>query len=299
MEELFEAFCRYLKKKKISSNTLQSYRHDIYQFMVFVRSCGVENFSDIDQKLLEKYLKYLHAKGFSDATLARNLSCIRSFYKYLIASHKATLDPTVGLKIDKMEQKLPDIMDGDEVERLLAQPDALSVKGKRDKAMLEVLYATGMRVSELLGLSLRDVNLDIGYTVTAVNTKKERMIPLYPLAIKSLKDYLDFAYPVLKKEKVSGDALFLNVHGQPMSRQGFWKIIKTYAKSADIQKSITPITLRHSFVTHLLRNGADINTVKDMLGHSALSSTKVYAKIIKNQYMSVYEHCHPRAKVRG
>jgi len=189
-------------------------------------------------------------------------------------------------------------MTDEEIDALLMQPDSITAKGKRDKAMLEVMYATGMQVSELLALSIHDVNLDVGYIITAQNTKKERMVPLYPLAIKALHDYLEFSRPSFYKEETPSEALFLNISGQAMTRQGFWKIIKTYTKNANIQKDITPTTLRHSLATHLLKNGADLKTLKNMLGHTTLTSTKMYAKLLKQEYMSVYEHCHPRAKAK-
>ncbi len=299
MEEIYTKFCGYLKsRKKVSQSTLQSYKHDIHQFLVFTRSCGYDSLDSVDSKLIEKYLLLLQREKRSDATIARNLSCIRTFFKYLVSSKQLTFDPTIGIKSKKNIHKLPNILSDEEVELLLVQPNPITAKGKRDKAMLEVLYATGMRVSELIALDIRDVNLDVGYIITGQNTKKERFVPLYPLAVKAIRDYIEFARPSFFKENTPSDALFLNVSGQAMSRQGFWKIIKAYTKSAKIEKDITPITLRHSFATHLLKNGADLNTIKDMLGHSTISSTKVYAKLLKSQYMNVYEHCHPRAKTR-
>ena len=277
---------------------MQSYKHDIHQFMVFARTSGIEKIQDVDTKLIEKYLHILHREKLSDATIARNLSCIRTFFKYMVTSKNLTFDPTIGIKNKKTVHKLPSVMTDEEVEALLVQPNLMTPKGKRDKAMLEVLYATGMRVSELIALNIHDINLDVGYIITGQNTKKERFVPLYQLAIKAIGDYLEFARPSFYKDGTPSDALFLNASGQAMSRQGFWKIIKAYTKSAKIDKDITPITLRHSFATHLLKNGADLNTIKDMLGHSTISSTKVYAKVLKSQYMNVYEHCHPRAKLR-
>ncbi len=298
MEEIYEKFGTYLKKKKVSESTLQSYRHDIHQFISFARSSGIEDIALIDAKIIEKYLRNLHKDKLSDATVSRNLSCLRTFFKYAVSSKRISFDPTIGIKNKKVTQKLPSVMTDDEVEALLVQPNLMTPKGRRDKAMLEVLYATGMRVSELIALDIHDVNLDVGYIITGQSTKKERFVPLYPLAIKSIRDYLDHARPSFFNDDAPSDALFLNVTGQAMSRQGFWKIIKAYTKSAKIDKDITPITLRHSFATHLLKNGADLKTIKDMLGHSTISSTKVYAKLLKNQYMNVYEHCHPRAKLR-
>lgn len=299
MEELYGKFCSYLKsRKKVSANTLQSYRHDIYQFVVYARTSGISDISQVDSKVIEKYLKSLKREKLSDATISRNLSCLRTFFKYLISSKKISFDPTIGIKANKTVKKLPNIMTDEEIDLLLMQPDSITSKGKRDKAMLEVMYATGMQVSELLALSVHDVSLDVGYIITAQNTKKERMVPLYPLAIKALHDYLEFSRPVFYKEETPSDALFLNINGQAMTRQGFWKIIKAYTKSANIQKDITPTTLRHSLATHLLKNGADLKTLKDILGHTTLSSTKMYAKLLKQEYMSVYEHCHPRAKAK-
>lgn len=299
MEELYTKFCNYLKsRKKVSASTLQSYKHDIHQFIVFARASGIEKIDEIDAKFIDKYLKTLQKEKLSDATIARNLSCLRTFFKYLVSSKNITFDPTISIKNKKTVHKLPSVMTDEEVEALLIQPNLMTAKGKRDKAMLEVLYATGMRVSELIALNIHDINLDVGYIITGQNTKKERFIPLYQLAIKAISDYIEFARPSLLKEETPSSALFLNASGQAMSRQGFWKIIKAYTKSAKIEKDITPITLRHSFATHLLKNGADLKTIKDMLGHSTITSTKVYAKVLKNQYMNVYEHCHPRAKLR-
>lgn len=299
MEELYTKFCNYLKsRKKVSASTLQSYKHDIHQFIVFARASGIEKIDEIDAKFIDKYLKTLQKEKLSDATIARNLSCLRTFFKYLVSSKNITFDPTISIKNKKTVHKLPSVMTDEEVEALLIQPNLMTSKGKRDKAMLEVLYATGMRVSELIALNIHDINLDVGYIITGQNTKKERFIPLYQLAIKAISDYIEFARPSLLKEETPSSALFLNASGQAMSRQGFWKIIKAYTKSAKIEKDITPITLRHSFATHLLKNGADLKTIKDMLGHSTITSTKVYAKVLKNQYMNVYEHCHPRAKLR-
>lgn len=299
MEELCTKFCSYLKsRKKVSANTSQSYKHDIQQFIQFSRASGIHSASEIESSLIEKYLVALRKEKLSDATVARNLSSIRTFFKYLVSTKKITFDPSIGIKTNRATSKLPSILTDDEVEQLLIQPNVMTSKGKRDKAMLEVLYATGIQVTELISLSVSDVNLEVGYIITGINTKKERFVPLYPLAVKAIRDYLEFSRPSFFKEETPSQALFLNNSGQAMSRQGFWKIIKAYTKSAKIDKDITPITLRHSFATHLLKNGADLKTIKDMLGHSTISSTKVYAKLLKNQYMSVYDHCHPRARAK-
>lgn len=207
-----------------------------------------------------------------------------------------TFNPTTGIKNEKSMSSLPEIMSSQDVDTLLSAPDITTVLGMRDKAMLELLYATGLRVSELLSITVFDINLDVGYVNIKNSSSKERIVPLYPMAVEALKRYLSLSRDRLIEGKSSSDILFLNSSGTQMTRQGFWKIIKQYAKSTKINADITPKILRHSFATHLLENGADINVIKDMLGHTAISSTKVYTKVIKNKYMNVYTNCHPRAK---
>ena len=207
-------------------------------------------------------------------------------------------NPMIGVKNEKKKSDmLPSVLNNTDVDKLLSAPDVSTVKGIRDKAMLEVLYATGIRVSELLSIEITDINLDVGYILINKGNNNERAVPLYAIAIQSLYDYIKKSRPVLAERYTEKcDVLFLNSHGTEMTRQGFWKIIKYYASVSEIVGDITPKILRHSFATHLLENGADINILKDMLGHRTVSSTKVYAKILKNKYQSVYENCHPRAK---
>ena len=298
MIELFEEFCNHLKtKKKASANTLSSYKRDIKNFIVFLRSQRIETLDMVNTSVIDSYIKYLKKEGKSVSTVSRNLSSLRSFFKYLVQKKAIDFNPMLGVKNDKKpESDLPEIMSAQDVSTLLNSPDCSTAKGKRDKAMLEVMYATGIRVSELLSIRTTDLNLEIGYILINKGTVKERIVPLYPLAVDALKQYISQARKELVAHKKDSGILFLNSTGCEMTRQGFWKIIKQYAENTDIGIHITPKILRHSFATHLLENGADIHLLKDMLGHSAISSTMVYAKVLKNKYMNVYENCHPRAK---
>ena len=288
-------FCNFLMTKKgTSANTLSSYQRDLRQFMIYLRSNGIDTWTSVTDAELNRYFDSLKNAKKSDATISRSMSTMRCFFKYLLSKKTISFNPMIGIKGLKSEAKPPEILSNDEVELLLLQPDRQTVKGTRDKAMLEVLYASGIRVSELLALKVSDVNLDVGYLMMNRHEENERIIPLYSLAIQSLRDYLAESRPqILTNAKEH--TLFLNTNGQPMTRQGFWKLVKYYTAAAKIEKDITPKTLRHSFATHLLENGADINMVKDMMGHSSINSTKVYAKLLKAKYLSTYESCHPRA----
>ncbi len=297
MIELFEDFCVYLKtKKKMSENTLSSYRRDIKNFIIFLQSINVYAIDKVDAQIISQYISYLKKHKKSCATISRNLSSMRCFFKYLIMKKVITFNPTTGIKNEKSTSSLPEIMSSQDVDTLLSSPDTTTVLGMRDKAMLELLYATGIRVSELLNITVFDINLDVGYVNVKNSSTKERIVPLYPMAVEALRCYLNLSRDKLVDGKSGSDILFLNSTGSQMTRQGFWKIIKQYARLTKINADITPKILRHSFATHLLENGADINVIKDMLGHTAISSTKVYTKVIKNKYMNVYANCHPRAK---
>lgn len=298
MQSIYEEFCLFLtKKKKASDNTLASYKRDIKAFIEFLQLNNVSDFKNIDNSMIDSYIQKMKKDGKSTSTVSRNLSSLRCFFKYLISKKIITFSPMIGVKNDKKKaSSLPTILSAAEVSTLLSSPDCKTDKGIRDKAMLEVMYATGVRVSELLSMKIYDVNLEIGYIIINKASAKERVVPLYPLAVECLSNYINNVRATLLSKSEQSDILFLNTSGAEMTRQGFWKIIKSYAKSSDISHEITPKILRHSFATHLLENGADIHLIKDMLGHSALSSTMVYAKVLKNKYLSVYENCHPRAK---
>ncbi len=290
----FNKFQDYLVNvKKSSSNTLSSYLRDIRQFGEYLDSHEDVGYADADEEILGSYISYLRNEGKSVSTVSRNIASLKCFYTYLVSQHMAESNPTGKLVPDKATQKLPQILTSKEVELLLEQPDRNDLKGYRDKAMLELLYATGMRVSELISLDVSDVNLSVG-VVRCVSHDKERYIPMYPASIKALSEYMEFVRPQMIAHE-DEKSLFVNVGGERMSRQGFWKIIKSYQVKAHIEKDITPHTLRHSFAAHLLENGADLRSIQEMLGHADISSTQIYSQLVKKQLKDVYNKAHPRA----
>lgn len=294
MTDYFTAYKAYLLNvKKSSSNTVESYIRDVSQYSEYCSSLGtsVEKISSDD---FHGYLDYLSANGKSEATKTRILASLRCFYKFLLSEGVCEVNPTDAVKIKRVEKKLPGILDSNEIILLLSQPDGTDYKSRRDKAMLELLYATGIKVSELIELTVSSINLQIGILHLHTN-KNERIVPMYPAALKTVASYLVNVRPAIVTDE-SEDRLFTNMNGQPMSRQGFWKIIKHYAEKAGIKKDITPHTLRHSFAAHLLENGAQLKDIKEMLGHSDISSTQVYAQFIKSKYTSAYAKYHPLAK---
>ena len=290
----FEKFNDYLVNvKKASSNTLSSYLRDIRQFGEYLDSHQEVGYADADESVLAEYIGYLRGNGKSVATVSRNIASLKCFYSYLTAQRLVESNPTGKLVPDKTTQKLPQILTSKEVELLLEQPECKDLKGYRDKAMLELLYATGIRVSELISLNVTDLNLSMGF-VRCVSHDKERFIPLYTAAIRALTDYSEFVRPQMIARD-DEQSLFVNVNGERMSRQGFWKIIKSYQVKAHIEKDITPHTLRHSFAAHLLENGADLRSIQEMLGHADISSTQIYSQLVKKQLKDVYNKTHPRA----
>lgn len=294
MLDLISAYENYLNKvKQASSNTVSSYMRDIRQFALWLRENEDLDVQDATQQNISAYLSHLEEEGRSGATVSRNLASLKNFYAYLVTSGFREETPVIEIHVDRGEKKLPQILTSREIEQLLAQPACVDAKGYRDKAMLEVMYATGIRVSELIALDLDDVNLDLGI-IKCAGTKKSRAIPLYPAALRALTVYLR---DVRDSMITSPDeqALFVNVGGVRMSRQGFWKILKHYQQTAHIQKEITPHTLRHSFAVHLLENGADLGSVQELMGHSDISSTQMYTHMINQKLKSVYDKCHPKA----
>ena len=283
--------------KNASENTLLSYRRDINAFLLFIEERNISVVTADDTVILE-YLKSLEKNGKSPSTVSRSLASIRSLYRFLQNEGKITKDPTLNLHSSKTEKKLPEILTSEEVELFLNQPDVRDAKGCRDKAMLELLYATGMKVSEMIALKMSDINIDVGY-INCNQEKKKRVIPIYSIAKKAVRNYIDNTRPLLIRNNIGEEYLFVNYNGGRMTRQGFWKIIKQYASSANIKKAITPHTLRHSFATHLLENGADLKSIQEMLGHADISSTQVYASIVKKQLETVYKKAHPRAKKKN
>ena len=294
MLDLIRAYENYLMKvKKASANTVSSYMRDIRQFSEWLRDDSGLDVVEASQSHIGAYLSHLEADGRSAATVSRNLASLKNFYAYVVSTGFLEQTPVVDIHVDRGEKKLPQILTGREIELLLAQPACVDAKGFRDKAMLEVMYATGIRVTELIDLNVEDVNLEAGILKCA-GARKTRMIPLYPAAQKALSAYL---LGVRSGMLASPDepALFVNVSGSRMSRQGFWKILKYYQSLAHIEKEITPHTLRHSFAVHLLENGADLGSVQELMGHSDISSTQMYTHMVNQRLKSVYEKCHPKA----
>ena len=288
-----DAFILYLHNmKKTSDNTELSYKRDLYKVQVYMEDRGISGVEKITKEDLSGYVKNLEEQKFAAATISRNIASIKAFYHYLYKEGIVSEDISEDLKAPKIEKKIPEILTMDEVIRLLNQPKGDSPKEIRDKAMLELLYATGIRVSELITLKVSDVNLQMGYIVCR-DSNKERMIPFGREAKTALLKYMDKIRDVMIGNSDS-EILFSNCSGQPMSRQGFWKLIKYYAKKADIQSDITPHTLRHSFAAHLVENGADLRSVQEMLGHSDISTTQIYANLNHNYIREVYAKAHPR-----
>ena len=290
--DLLAAYQHFLTEEKGSSeNTVSSYGRDISQYLHWLTSESVSS-EGATQSDVDRYTKYLLSLGKSNATVTRSLASLKSFYAYLQREGIVPANPAKGLSLEKVERKLPQILTSKEVELFLEQPDPRDAKGCRDKAMLELLYATGIRVSELINLNLEHLNLSAGF-LRCANRKKERVIPLYSTAVRALADYIEHVRPQLI-EQPDERALFVNMNGSRMSRQGFWKIIKHYQDLAGIQKEITPHTLRHSFAAHLLENGADLHSIQEMLGHADISSTQVYTRVINPKLKDVYNKAHPR-----
>ena len=293
MEKQVKLFLEFLQNdKKASDNTLQSYRRDIVYYSKYLESNNL-NYAKIKEEDIKEYLEHLQSIGKKPSTISRCLASIRSFYQFLVRNKKVKADPTAHIQSPKIEKRTPSVLTAQEVELLLEQPKDVDLKGTRDKAMLEFAYATGMRVTEIISLDIKDVKLDEGYVVCHSGSK-QRNIPLGTLSLKALKEYIEEARPVLiRDEKV--EALFVNVNGQRLTRQGFWKIVKYYKEQAHITKDITPHVLRHSFATHLLQNGADLKAIQTMLGHSDISSTQVYMQFQDSGLKNIYKKAHPRA----
>ena len=295
MLDLIHAYENYLSKvKQASANTVSSYMRDIRQFSDWLSRNGSLDVLAVSQFNISDYLTYLQSEGKSGATASRTLASLKNFYAYLVSSGFLEVSPvSQQIHVERGEKKLPQILTGKEVEMLLSQPACVDPKGYRDKAMLEVMYATGIRVTELIDLNVEDVNLDLGI-IKCRSAKKSRAIPLYPAALRALSAYLRDVRPVMVFNPQE-NALFVNVGGSRMSRQGFWKILKFYQTKAGIDKEITPHTLRHSFAVHLLENGADLGALQELMGHSDISSTQVYTHMVNQKLKSVYNKCHPKA----
>lgn len=294
MEKAINAFIIYLQDvMKKSENTLLSYRRDLTKLCTYLKDKGITEVNAVEEKHLKEFIQSLKEKNFKTATISRNIASIKAFYHFLQKEQMVSEDISEKLKAPKIEKRLPGIISMDEVSRLLSQPSGNTPKELRDKAMLELLYATGIRVTELITLQVSDVNLKLGQLVCHDGSRK-RVIPFGQKAKKALVQYLQNARPALLRNEDMG-VLFVNCTGRTMSRQGFWKLIKGYAGKAGIKEEITPHTLRHSFAAHLVENGADLKSVQEMLGHSDISTTQVYAVMNQNHLRGVYAKAHPRA----
>ena len=294
MEKQLKQFLKFLENdKKASNNTIQSYKRDLEQYKNYLKNHNLK-YNKVKEKEIKEYLDYLVKEENKKAsTISRMIASIRSFYQYEIKNKKITTNPIENLQSPKVEKKVPCILTTEEVDLLLKQPTNVDLKGIRDKAMLEFAYATGMRVTEIISLDVEDVNLEQGYVVCK-SKNKAREIPLGRMALESVKEYLHKSREILVKSDKE-TALFVNINGKRLTRQGFWKIIKYYQEQAHIDKDITPHTLRHSFATHLLQNGADLKAIQTMLGHSDISSTQVYMQFQDEGIKDVYRKAHPRA----
>ncbi len=295
MDAWLDQFLQYVEVERgLSKNTLDSYRRDLLTYLTFLESRGYTVTSPYEHGYIPQYVQELRAKGRATATVSRNLASIRSFYSFLVRERILLFDPSQHMETPRMERKLPRVLIMEDVDRLLAVPDAATSKGLRDRAMLELLYATGIRVSELVSLNEHDVNLTASFLRCIGKGSKERIIPLGHMARQAVLDYVTKARSSMVRDPLD-PSLFVNHLGVRLSRQGFWKIIKKHAKKAGIVADITPHTLRHSFATHLLENGADLRAVQEMLGHADISTTQVYTHVTRSRLQDVYQKAHPRA----
>ncbi len=293
MTELIKNVIRYLEKnKKLSKNTLASYEHDMTLYLNYLKKLSISP-TEADTSVIKKYLKMLRSQGRANTTISRELASIKNLYVYLVSSGAITANPAAQVVAPKIQKKLPHVLTPGEIETLLEQPVPSDPKGFRDRAMLELLYATGLRITEMLELDVQDVNLDMGF-IHCNQDGRERLIPIGKLCSDALSDYLSNARPLLLKTSQE-QALFVNLLGQRMTRQGFWKLLKQYASTAGIAAPITPHTLRHSFAAHLLENGADLRSIQSMLGHADISSTQMYVRLAGSKLKDVYAKAHPRA----
>ena len=287
-------FCDYLNnERKLSKNTLESYSRDLRKFLSYLEDNKIESFSEVSDNTVLTYQLHLQNLSLSAATVSRNLATLRTFFGYLLDEGLITKNPTRKLVSPKAERKMPKILTLEEVDCLLNQPDIESETGKRDRAMLELLYASGIRVTEMVSLDLDDVNIDIGYIRCKNERSKDRIIPIGKMAKDAVSNYMDLSREKLAKDETT--ALFVNYYGKRLTRQGFWKIVKRYTQMAGIDKPITPHTLRHSFATHLIQNGADLKSVQEMLGHSDISTSQMYIELSRTRIQEVYNKAHPRA----
>ena len=293
MEKTIENFIVYMHESRhTSQNTEISYERDLKKLVRYLQSQEIQNFAEVTKTDLQGYLKVMQKENLASSTISRNIASIRALFQYLLRTDKIAEDPSETLKPPKLEKKMPEILSVEEVDRLLKQPNLNTPKGIRDNAMLELMYATGMRVSELIHLQVSDINLQLGYVICH-DTERERIIPIGNVSRNAILQYMEHSRGFFVKNRKE-NSLFTNCSGKSMSRQGFWKVLKGYAENAGIHRDITPHTLRHSFAVHMLQNGADVKSVQEMLGHSDISSTQVYLGMNALKMRDVYMKAHPR-----
>ena len=295
MDQLLDSFLSYLAVEKgLSKNTLESYGRDVRKFVLYLDKNKIKTVQDITYGTILDFLSDFKKQGFSDTTTVRNIVSIKQFFKYLLVEKIIKENPTSQIRTPRMKKSIPGVITLQEVERVLASPDESTPEGIRDTAMLEVLYATGIRASELIGLKLNDVNFEMGFVIVYGKGSKERIVPMGEKALEKLKPYMESSRPALLKTKES-KALFVTRRGKGMTRQGFWKLIKTHAINSGIAKNISPHTLRHSFATHLLERGADLRSIQIMLGHSDISTTQIYTHVESERLKEIHKKYHPRS----
>lgn len=296
MDKYIIAFMDFIQYDKgLSANTQTAYRSDLHKFVEYLHKyCQVDRWEDVNKRYIINFLAWEMDQKAANSSVARSFSSIKGFYKFLVTEEYIGLNPTTDLETPKIKRKLPQVLTIEEVDKLMEQPNVLITLGLRDRAMLELMYGTGIRVSELLSMQLEDINIMAGFLRCLGKGRKERIIPVNQTSILWIERYLARSRNILLKGK-SDRTLFLNAHGNKLSRQGFFKILAHYGDKSDIAKNLTPHTLRHSFATHLLENGADLRAVQEMLGHSDISTTQIYTHLTKSRLREVYHQCHPRA----
>lgn len=297
MTDSIQDYLHFLRvEKQLAQNTLVSYEKDLKSYIQDLsESQQIKSLQDVERIHILAHLQNLKSSGHSARTLARHISSIRSFHQFLLREKVSTGDPTVHLEMPQQDRTLPKILSIEEIEELLEAPNRSKPQGLRDRAMLELLYASGMRISECISLSIEDVHLTMGFVRCYGKGGKERIIPLGRTALGAVEEYLREGRPKLAKKEIRTDALFINQRGIGLTRQGFWKLLKEHALKAGIKNEITPHTLRHSFATHLIENGADLRAVQEMLGHADISTTQIYTHVSKTRLKEVYKQFHPRA----
>jgi len=296
MDEKIIEYMHYLRiERGLSDNTIQSYRRDLKKYQQFLRKENVMSFSDVTKADILLYLQHLNTEKFATSSISRMISSLRKFHQYLKQEGLSDGDPMINIQLPKKKQSLPKALSIDDIDRLMGAPDVKTILGLRDRAILEILYATGLRVSELVNLTKSDVHLDIGFIQTIGKGDKERIVPLGEEAIYWVNQYLQYSRPDLARGRKETTFLFLNFHGQGFTRQGIWKNLKQLVLHAGIKKNVSPHMLRHSFATHILENGADLRIVQELLGHSDISTTQIYTHITTERMTEIYQKYHPRA----